>query len=124
MCVGGGGRSQSPAAKRALALAHECGWRLGWGAQGVALLWQLATTTFLLPSCLYQVIVVGSKADLTAVAGAGGKLASFFPADSAWVVEDLLRRVSPGTDAPSTATAPVSGGTQVRYSACRTRTQA
>ncbi len=67
-----------------------------------------------------QVVVVGTKADLAAVVAEGGALASFFPADSKFVTDDLIGRVAPGTDAPSTVTAVVSGGTQVVFAALPT----
>ena len=63
---------------------------------------------------------MGAKADLAATVSAGGVLAGFFPEDSKWVIDDLTGRVAPGADAASTATAVVSGGTQVVFAALPT----
>ncbi len=61
-----------------------------------------------------QVVVVGSVADIAGATAAGGALADFFPSATSWVVDDLKARLHPGTDAPSTASALLPGGVQVR----------
>lgn len=52
---------------------------------------------------LAQVVIVGSKADLAAVASASGPLHGFIPSELSWAVDALRGKAVAGADSPASA---------------------